>query len=167
MNGAPLLHDTKELLQNFQPGGRTFSDLPHGGYLFLEHDVPFLIIYRKRKDDKATLRLARSAASYLVIGDADFAYFKALLNEITHKMAKRFGSFLLLEIYSGDLGSTEFVIRGPAHKLPVSIEKLKNSLSKIDSRKYKVQLSARIEQTKDLFRNNLPISMGSFAQQLR
>ncbi|HEA31221.1 MAG TPA: DUF1704 domain-containing protein [Leeuwenhoekiella sp.] len=149
MNGAPLLDDKTQFLKNFQPGGRTVSDLPHGGYLFLEHDVPFLIIYRKRKDDKATLRLARSSASYLVIGDADFDYFKSLLNEITKKMAERFGSFLLLEIYSGDLGSTEFVVRGPAHKLPASLEELKNALSTIDSRKYRVQLSARIEQTKE------------------
>ncbi|MGB3774925.1 MAG: tyrosine/phenylalanine carboxypeptidase domain-containing protein, partial [Leeuwenhoekiella sp.] len=91
---------------------------------------------------------ARSCASHLIIGDTNFSYFKTLLNDITQKMAKKFGSFLLLEIYSGSLGSTEFVVRGPAHKLPASVEELKCALSKIESRKYKEQLTARIEQTR-------------------
>ena len=148
MNGAAPTQDKKPIINNFNPGGRTVSELPYNGYLFLEHDVPYLIIYRKRKNDKATLRLARSCASYLVIGDSDFAYFKELLHHISQKMAQRFGSFLLVEIYSGALGSTEFVLRGPAHKLPASLEELKGALSQIKSRRYTIDLSARIEQTK-------------------
>lgn len=148
MSDTAAINKDKIKLKELQPGERTVKELPYGGYLFLEHDVPFLIIYRKRKNDKATLRLARSCASHLIIGDTNFSYFKTLLNDITQKMAKKFGSFLLLEIYSGSLGSTEFVVRGPAHKLPASVEELKCALSKIESRKYKEQLTARIEQTR-------------------
>lgn len=136
-------------LGDLQPGGRTIKNLPHGGHLFLEHDVPFLIVYRKHENDRETLRLARSCASYIILGEDDFGYFKNLLDQITEKMTQRFGSFLLLEIYSGALGSTEFAIRGPVHKLPATIGKLKDSLSKIKSRKYNTQLSIKVEQTKE------------------
>lgn len=141
--------EKEELLDELKPGERTIKELPHDGYLFLEHDVPFLIIYRNIPDDKATLRLARTGASYLIIGKDNFEYFKEFVNQLTKKMSARFGSFILMEIYSGDHGSTEFVIRGPAHKLPVSLEVLKNELDKVESKRYGGQfLTARIEQTK-------------------
>lgn len=136
-------------LDELKPGKRTIKELPYGGYLFLEHDVPFLIIYRNVPNDKATVRLARTGASYLIIGEKNFEYFKNFVNELTEKMSSRFGSFILMEIYSGTTGSTEFVIRGPSHKLPVSLEVLKEELEKIESRKYGGQeLSARIEHSK-------------------
>lgn len=116
--------------------------------MFLEHDVPFLLIYRKSNEDKATHRLARTAASYLLIDDEHFDYFRNYINELTEKMSARFGSFIVIEIYSGKPDSTEFLIKGPSHKLPVSLDVLKEELEKIESRKYRIQLSARIEHTK-------------------
>ncbi|WP_310992138.1 flavohemoglobin expression-modulating QEGLA motif protein [Aequorivita marina] len=136
-------------LDDLKPGERTVKELPHDGYLFLEHDVPFLIIYRNIPNDEATIRLARTGASYLIIGKDNFEYFKKFVKQLTEKMSARFGSFILMEIYSGDSGSTEFVIRGPAHKLPVSLEVLKEELDKVESKRYGGQmLTAKIEQTK-------------------
>ncbi|MCT8341082.1 DUF1704 domain-containing protein [Flavobacteriaceae bacterium TK19130] len=137
-----------KILRDLEPGGRTVCPLPHDGHLFLEHDVPSLFIYRKKENDTGTLRLARTGASYLIIGESDFSFFQALLHEITERMADRFGSYILVELYSGEEDSTEFVIKGPAHKLPVSLDVLKESLATIESRKFGVELSARIEQTK-------------------
>ena len=139
---------TEQILNDLTPGERTVCPLPHDGYLFLEHDVPSLLIYRKKPDDKATLRLARSGASYLIIGEENFDFFQEFISKLTEKMASKFGSFILLEIFSGNTNSTEFVIRGPSHKLPVSLDVLKDELCKIPSRRYNVQLTARIEQTK-------------------
>ncbi len=141
-------NEINELIGELQDGMRTVTELPHGGYLFLEHDVPFLLIYRKRKNDTSTLRLARTGASYLIVGDENFEYFADFINQLTEKMSARFGAFILMEIYRGAEGSTEFVIRGPSHKLPVSLEVLRKELEGIESRKYGVQLTARIEQTK-------------------
>ncbi|MDN3724224.1 DUF1704 domain-containing protein [Aequorivita sp. SDUM287046] len=140
----------KELLLNdLQPGERTIMELPFGGYLFLEHDVPFLIIYRNIPNDKATIRLARTGASYLVIGKDNFDYFREFIKELTEKMSALFGSFILMEIYSGPKESTQFIIRGPSHKLPVSLEVLRAELDKMESRRYGGQLiTAKIEQTK-------------------
>lgn len=142
------MQHTENILDDLKPGERTVSELPYGGYIFLEHDIPSLLIYRKIPNDKATRRLARSGASYLIIGEENPDFFKSFLLELTKKMAARFGSFLLLEIYSGKAESTEFVIRGPSHKLPVSLNVLKEKLEAIKSRKFGVELSARIEQTK-------------------
>lgn len=145
----------EDVLEDLEPGQRTVQELPHGGYLFLEHDVPFLIIYRNIPNDKATIRLARTGASYLIIGKDNFEYFKDFVKQLTEKMSGRFGSFILMEIYSGDIDSTEFVIRGPAHKLPVSLDVLKEELDKMESKRYGGQfLSARIEQTKERQRND-------------
>ncbi|QAA81061.1 DUF1704 domain-containing protein [Aequorivita sp. H23M31] len=140
----------EDLIGELTPGDRTVRELPHDGYLFLEHDVPFLIIYRRKPDDYATLRLARTGASYLIVGESHFDYFQEFINQITEKMSARFGAFILMEIYSGEDGSSEFIIRGPSHKLPVSLEVLREELDKVESRRFGGQLlSARIEQTKE------------------
>ena len=143
-----MLSEPEELLENLTPGKRTMSELPHGGFLVLEHDVPALLIYRKKPNDKATLRLARTAASYLIIGDSHFEYFRAFIKELTSKMADRFGSFILLELYKGEPGALDFIIKGPSHKMPASLETLSEELSAIDSRRYNVKLGASITNTK-------------------
>lgn len=140
---------TKEILGNLKSGERTLKKLKYGGYLSLEHDIPFLIIYRNIPNDASTIRLAKSGASYLIVGEHNFEYFHNIIKELTDKMSERFGSFLLIEIYSGPTKSTEFVIRGPSHKLPVSLEVLQKELEKIESRKYGGEfVTAKTEQTK-------------------
>lgn len=136
-------------MEELKPGERTIKELPYDGYLFLEHDVPFLMIYRKVPNDAATIRLARTGASYLVIGKDHFEYFQEFVNELTKKMSARFGSFILMEIYSGPAESTEFIVKGPSHKLKVSLDILAKELEAVESRRYGGQpLSASIIQTK-------------------
>ena len=141
--------EAKEIIGNLKPGERTLKKLDHGGYLFLEHDIPFLIIYRNLPNDSSTIRLAKSGASYLIVGEHNFEYFHDIVKELTDKMSERFGSFILIEIYSGPTESTEFIIRGPTHKLPVSLEVLRKELEKIESRKFGGKfITAKTEQTK-------------------
>ena len=141
--------EIEELIGPLEPGGKTIKKLPFDGYLFLEHDIPFLMIYRNVPNDEATLRLIRTGASYLVVGNENFDFFREFINSLTKKMSEKFRSFIIIEIYSGSYASTEFVIRGPAHKLPVSLEVLREELDKIESRRYGGKLlTARIEQTK-------------------
>ncbi|HLS31348.1 MAG TPA: tyrosine/phenylalanine carboxypeptidase domain-containing protein [Flavobacteriaceae bacterium] len=140
----------KEIIGELEPGKRTIKKLKHGGFLHVEHDVPFLMIYRKAPDDPGTLRLVRTGASYLILGKDNFDYFYKIVKELTNKMSKRFGTFILIEIYSGSVDSTEFIIRGPSHKLPVSLDVLRNKLEKIKSPKHGAnKITAKIEQTKD------------------
>lgn len=145
---ATVKTETEELIGELTDGQRTVRTLPHGGFLFLEHEVPFLLIYRKRPNDKETLRLARTGASYIILGESHFEYFREFIKQLTKKMSARFGSFFLMEIYSGAESSTEFIIRGPSHKLPVSLDVLREALEKVESRTYGVRITAKIEQTK-------------------
>ncbi|MDX1463278.1 MAG: DUF1704 domain-containing protein [Marinirhabdus sp.] len=138
-----------ELIPELTNGERTVTSLPFGGYLHLEHDVPSLLIYRDDPDEIATKRLVRGGASYLIIGTQEFDYYKQFLSDLTELMSEKFGSLIALEIYTGVAESKEFIIRGPSHKLPVSLDVLKDELLKIKSRQYQINLNASIEQTKD------------------
>lgn len=146
------------LIPTLEDGKRTVTSLPFGGYLFLEHDVPSLLIYRNVENDTATRRLVMGGASYLIVGHKKDAYYKKFILDLTEKMSEKFGSFILLEIYSGESNSKTFKIKGPSHKLPVSLDVLKENLEKIKSRQYGLQLNTTIEQTKQRTqKNNQPL----------
>lgn len=150
-SAVPKLDKTPEistLIPKLKEGERTVESLPFGGYLFLEHDVPSLLIYREVENDTSTRRLVMSGASYLVVGRNNLGYYKKFILDLTAKMSEKFGSFIVLEIYSGQSESTTFKIKGPSHKLPVSLNVLKKNLEKIKTRQYQLQLNTTIEQTK-------------------
>jgi uncharacterized protein (TIGR02421 family) len=138
----------QELIPKLKQGERTVTSLPFDGYLFLEHDVPSLLIYRNNPDESATKRLVRGGASYLIIGTEEFDYYKKFIQDLTALMAAKFGSFVMVEIYTGAETSKEFVLSGPSHKLPTTLQVLKEELLKIKSRQYNIQLAVTIEQTK-------------------
>lgn len=139
-----------QIIPKLIPGERTELKLENDGYLFLEHDIPFLIIYRNIPKDKGTIRLAKSGASYLITGKENFSYFQDIVEQLTRRMSKRFGSYMFIEIYAGEAESSEFIIRGPGHKLSVSLQVLREELNKIKNEKHHNQLlSAKIEHTKD------------------
>ena len=153
-SSVEALPNITTLIPDLKEGQRTVTDLPLGGRLFLEHDVPSLLIYRDVENDRATRRLVMSGASYLIIGRKNFNYYKTFILELTAKMSKKFGAFILLEIYSGDNKSNTFKIKGPAHKLPVALDVLKDNLEKISSKQYPLELSVTIEQTKNRIPEN-------------
>ncbi|MAN59182.1 MAG: hypothetical protein CMC08_05025 [Flavobacteriaceae bacterium] len=151
MDSTTTLSEDKKkietILAELERGDRTICPLPYDGFLFIEHEVPALLVYRQKPKDAGTLRLARSGASYIVMGEDNLPFFKNLLFKITENLADRFGSYFLVELSSGPTNSNAFIIRGPAQKLPVSLDVLKDSLCKIDSRRLDVQLTARVEQS--------------------
>lgn len=130
----------------------------------MEHDVPYLMVYRKRKNDKKIMRLARSTASYLVLGRNAEAGSRDLVGELLKKMAQRFRSFLILEIHEGPLESREFVVSGPYKKLSATLDRLVEGLGKIEAR-YGAELSARISDVDE----EVPVNAASLfdAQKLR
>lgn len=138
----------KHLIPKLSKGERTVTSLPHHGYLFLEHDVPSLLIYRSNPNDTTTERLVRGGASYLIIGTEDLDYYRTFVQDLTALMAAKFGSFIMVEVIAGPEQSKAFSIKGPSRKLPVSLNVLKDELLKITSREYNVQLSAHIEPSK-------------------
>ncbi|MGB7395787.1 MAG: tyrosine/phenylalanine carboxypeptidase domain-containing protein [Pricia sp.] len=144
MENPKTLDRLQHHLTTLEPGGRTTLQLPEGGFLFLEHDVPYLMVYRKRKKDKKTMRLVRTAASYLILGRNTEAGYRDFLAVLLQIMSERFRSFLVLEIQEGGLESTEFKVSGPQKKLPSTLDALASGLGKIEAR-YGAELSARVE----------------------
>lgn len=138
-------------------GEKTELKLNHDGYLFLEHDIPFLIIYRNIPHDKGTIRLAKSGASYLITGKENFLYFQNIIEQLTQRMSERFGSYMFIEIYTGEEESSDFIIRGPSHKLSVSLQVLQEELNKIRNEKHHNKpLTANIEHTKNRLNPEYP-----------
>lgn len=94
------------------------------------------------------MRLAKTAASYLIVGNDTGAGLADFLEELLQIIAQRFRSFLILEIREGRMDSTEFVIAGPYKKLGVTLDALSEGLGKIEAR-YGAELTARIADVSD------------------
>lgn len=106
--------------------------LPGMGILHIEKELPYLVIYRKKSNDKGTKRFITSESSYLVIGNSDFKGYQDLLIAISNLLSVKMKSYLLFEIYAGEQDSQKFRIKGPAEKLPTSLKTLQDDLLAIN-----------------------------------
>lgn len=127
--------------------GEVNARLPGGGVLHIEKTLPYLVIYRNRNDDQGTSRMVSSESSYLLIGDQDFKGYQKLLFHIADLLSTEFESYLLFEMYAGKSDSKTFTIKGPADKLPKTLEVLKNELNNINSIYSGLYLKAEIKDT--------------------
>ncbi len=140
--------EIKKIIDNITREKRTHRPLPGDGYLFFEHDVPFLIIYNTIDEDYTTRSLVKSKSSYLIVSQSHTEFYQTLCCEIAEAMSDRFGSFLILEIYTGALGSKQFIIKGNKAKFTATLKVLQKELSKIERRRGEVQVSAFIRNIK-------------------
>jgi len=137
----------KQILTNLKEKHEVTAAFPGGGMLHIEKDIPFLVVYRKKERDTGILRITRSEASYLIIGENDFSLYKDLLFEITNLLSARFNAYMILELYSGEPGSNTFVIKGPEDKLSSSLNLLKDELENINNVYSGLYLQAQIKNT--------------------
>lgn len=130
------------VIEELQEECRLELHLPGGGYLHMSDELPYLVIYRipysdsEEKQDKITMRFILSEASFLIIGDQNFEGYQRLMLSLGEAMATKFKTFLLLEIYAGEVGSDRFVAKGPADKLPATLKELKKELDLL-TKKYR------------------------------
>ncbi|NJY62570.1 DUF1704 domain-containing protein [Salinimicrobium sp. CDJ15-81-2] len=128
----------KNMIEELQEECEIEKHLPGGGYLHMSDELPYLVIYRisdnDQEEDRATIRFVLSEASFLIIGNKDFEGYKRLMYCLAEAMSSKFKSFLMLEIYSGTYGSKKFCIKGPAEKLPSTLEMFKNELDNLTSK---------------------------------
>jgi uncharacterized protein (TIGR02421 family) len=121
--------------------------LPGEGLMHIEPGFPYLMIYRKKENDKGTHRIISSGASYLIISEEDFKGYQKLLLAIAEKLSVKYNSYMLFELYAGQVDADKFIIKGPAERLPSSLEILKKELNKINTTFSGLYLSAEIEDT--------------------
>lgn len=107
--------------------------LPGKGVLHIEKELPYLVIYRRKEDDKGTRRLVTNEASFLIIGNEDFEGYQKLLYKLSDKLSAEFKSYLIFEIYAGPQDSSKILIKGPNTRLPSTLEHLKEDLLQINS----------------------------------
>jgi uncharacterized protein (TIGR02421 family) len=92
------------IIKRLEAGKSVRRKLPSGGYLHLDRQVPFLLVYRRptRGTSPTTEQLLRGEASYLIV-DGKRQLNKstvALVSAISESLAKSFGAFLIMEIWS-------------------------------------------------------------------
>ena len=127
---------------------------PLWGRIHIDRRLPFLCIYRRPagRSDKGTKRLLLGQASYILIReeDADCAGFKALIKAIMTCLSADFGSSLLFEFWSEEMGETEiqeeqsvqFNIKADKYQVPcVMLEELENALLAIPFKDRSIKVS--------------------------
>lgn len=137
----------KQILTKLEKKSVVNAILPGGGILHIEKEVPYLVIYRKKEDDTGTSRFVISESSYLIIGDKDFDGYKNLVFAISNKQSVIFKTYMLFELYTGDSGSNNFIIKGPVKKLSTAFDILKNELDGINNSFSGIYLQTKVKDT--------------------
>ncbi|WP_224998307.1 flavohemoglobin expression-modulating QEGLA motif protein [Cesiribacter sp. SM1] len=77
------------------------EELPGGSLIHLDRPMPFICIYRFPKEEKKTpeATLLSTQVAYLYLRDKDTPLIKDFLCDLAESMQKRFGAFLMLEIW--------------------------------------------------------------------
>jgi len=123
----------EQILAILQKEKEISCSLPGKGVLHIEKELPYLVVYRRKPDDKGTRRFVINESSYIVIGTEDFTGYRKLLYRISDQISAAMKSYLLFEIYSGAPDSTKIKIKGPAERLPSALDTLKEEFLKVNS----------------------------------
>ena len=124
-------------------------ELPGNGVLHIEKQLPYLVIYRRKKNDKGTRRLVINESSYLIIGTENLNFYRQFIIQLSDALSAKFKSYLLFEVYSGDPESREIKIKGPSEKLPSTISSLKEELLKVNDEFSGLYLDVKVLDTFD------------------
>jgi len=149
----PLIAAIVKRLETGKPIRRT---LPSGGYLHIDRQLPFLLIYRRpaSEEDPVTEQLLRGESSYL-IANSRRRFNKGLVklvSAIAETLADSFGAVLLIEIWSGKEMEFSQVIPStrPAFRILSRPDDVVSSLARSLQRalvRIKVQrIAAQVEQ---------------------
>ena len=92
------------IVKRLEAGQSVRRKLPSGGYLHLDRQVPFMLVYRRPVGETSDVaeQLLRGEASYLII-DSKRRLNKStvtLVSSIAESLAKSFGAFLVVEIWT-------------------------------------------------------------------
>src|SRR5829696_1020111 len=91
-----------EVIAALSAGKPICKELLGGGCLHIERRVPVFCVYRTAPDDAGTDQLLRGEPAYMIVPAGGHRARKALklLRAVVEHLAKEFGSFLLVEIWS-------------------------------------------------------------------
>jgi len=108
---AAFLQAGQQALAARDAGAPVAVSLPAGGELYLDHPLPYLVVYREppSQPDRGTSRLASSEAAYLLApGHArHLGSLQQALRQLRDDALETYGAFLLLELWAGVPRGTE------------------------------------------------------------
>src|SRR5215212_5480684 len=97
-----------DVIAALSAGNPVCEELAGGGRLHIERRVPVLCVYRLAPNDAGTEQLLRGEPAYMVVPAGEHRARKALklLRTVVQHLAKEFGSFLVVEIWSAPTGDS-------------------------------------------------------------
>jgi uncharacterized protein (TIGR02421 family) len=132
-------------LRRFRTDAHVRERLADGSVLNLDRKLPYLFVYRQPPDreDAGTHRLVLGEASYLVaLGDAAQAAHD-IVAALAETGTRELDSFLVLELWSGEAGSTEFIVHAPTGAAAATVDVLCRGLREITDRDVSTTVAAR------------------------
>lgn len=134
-------------LRRFRMDAHVRERLPDGGVLNLDRKLPYLFVYRQPpgREDAGTHRLVLGEASYLVALGDDVDHTHETVLALADTATRELDSFLVLELWSGDPESTEFVVHAPTGAAAATVEVLARGLRDINDSD--VAMSVRVIET--------------------
>ncbi|MEX1182110.1 MAG: tyrosine/phenylalanine carboxypeptidase domain-containing protein [Gemmatimonadota bacterium] len=115
-----------------------------GVVLNIDRQLPYLFIYRQPQDraDPGTERLILGEASYLIVeGTSDRV--RSTVHALAETATAELGSFLLLEVWSGEPGSNSFVVHAPAGPAPAVVNALRRGLDALQTGHHETSVVVR------------------------
>jgi len=148
---------TAVVIERLKENRRIRRNLPGGGRVKIDRQLPFLCVYRMPADgeDDVARHLVTTEAAYLV-APGEERYHKdvtALCDEINLAAQEHFDAFLLIEVWTASEGEPDpardayapafRIFTGEAEALPTTVNALERALSEIEiaGRKAEVQRS--------------------------
>lgn len=130
---ADTLIDT--ILRGYRNDAHVRLRLPGGGAINIDRKLPYLLVHRQppNRADDGTAQLVLGEASYLITGGMPDDEVSALVRALAEAGTAEFGSFLVLDIWSGDDGSRTFVVHSPDRPGAETVSALRDGLEGLAS----------------------------------
>ncbi|HZJ18850.1 MAG TPA: tyrosine/phenylalanine carboxypeptidase domain-containing protein [Pricia sp.] len=107
-----------------------FQKLPKDGVMYIEKLLPYICVFRYKKEDAHFAGLLKTQASYLIVDE--IVDISKLLEEISTTVSKSLNAFLILELWPVRKDhQAEFVIFCPENKAPATVAALKEGFESI------------------------------------
>ena len=132
-------------LRRFRMDAHVRERLPDGGMLNLDRKLPYLFVYRQppAREDPGTHRLVLGEASYLVALGENVSGAHDAVAALAEMATRELDSFLILELWSGEAGSTEFVVHAPRGAAAATVDVLRRGLREVTERDVATTVAVR------------------------
>ncbi|WP_028298907.1 flavohemoglobin expression-modulating QEGLA motif protein [Olivibacter sitiensis] len=123
-----------QILDKLKKGDPLRISLPERGVLKIDRPLPFIIVYRIReKKDTFISNLSKTESSFLIATETAAYPLNMLIQQMAEYLADKFGSFLILEMWSAeDTLHEDFTIHLHQKAALKTAENLQSELKKIE-----------------------------------